>query len=100
MRWASACDLVAVSVSAGPGGVPREERASRRVPCNEMRVGATSWAAARSAGLHADARVRVRACDYRGEQACVLGGVEYEVEQALAEGDFCDLVLKRRLRSG
>lgn len=100
MRWASACDLVRVSVAAGPDGTPREERSSRRVPCNEMRAGATSWAAARSAGLHADARVRVRACDYLGEQACVLGGVEHEVEQALAEGEFCDLVLKRRLRSG
>lgn len=98
MRWASLIGLVSVSIEIGPDGGAREARSVRRAFCNEMSVGASTWSAARSAGLHADARVRLRACDYRGEPSCELGGVEYEVEQVLAQGEFCDLVLRRRLR--
>ena len=99
-RWADVLYLVEVVRDMRPDGSFSESRRTEAVFCNRLTVGARTWAAARSAGLHADASVRARACDYRGQTAAVLGGVEYEVERAQDTGEFCDLTLMRRLRSG
>ena len=98
-RWNAFAELVRVSVAVGPDGSASETRSSRRVPANRRTVGATAWAAALSAGLHADGEVELRSRDYRGEQALVMDGTEYEVERVQDSGEFCRLTLKRRLRS-
>ena len=64
------------------------------------RARAGAWAAALSAGLHADAEVELRSRDYLGEQELSMDGTEYEVERVQDYGEFCRLTLKRRLRSG
>lgn len=99
-RWNAFAELVRVSVEVGPDGSASETRSSRRVPANRRTVGATSWAAALSAGLHADAEVELRSRDYLGEQELSMDGTEYEVERVQDSGEFCRLTLKRRLRSG
>lgn len=100
MRWAAVATLVAVSEEQRADGSFAESREESEVFCNERAVGASAWLAARAAGLHADAEVELRACDYSGQASCVLRGAEYEVESARATGETCVLTLKRRLRSG
>ena len=98
--WNEVCYLVDVRREQLPDGTFSERKVTRAAFCNRLSVGAKTWAAARSAGLHPDAAVRLRSCDYGGQTAVSLGGVEYEVERASNTGEFCDLTLKRRLRSG
>ncbi len=99
-RWSAVAELVSVAVEVGPDGSASETRSTRRVLVNQRAVGATAFQAAASAGLKADAEVELRTCDYAGEQALSMGGVEYEVERAVSYGEFTRLTLKRRLRSG
>ena len=99
-RFASTAVLKAVAVSVNPDGSTSEEETGRQVFVNSRRTGATAWAAARSAGLHADAEVQLRSCDYAGEQQLEMDGGEYEVERVRDDGEFTMLTLKRRLRSG
>lgn len=73
---------------------------STDVFANRYNVGATAWAAARSAGMHADAEFEVRSCDYSGQPRARCNGVEYEVEAAHDKGEFTRLTLKRRLSNG
>lgn len=73
---------------------------TRTVFGNQRTMGATSWMAQRSAGLHADAEIQVRACDYAGEPSCSIDGTEYEVERCKGQGEFVTLTLKRRLGNG
>ena len=98
--WNEVCYLVEVAHAQRPDGTFSESKSTKAAFCDRLSVGASTWAAARSEGLHPDASVRLRSCDYAGQTAVVLGGVEYEVERASDRGEFCDLTLKRRLRSG
>ena len=68
-----------------------------RVFANQYALGLTAWAAARSTGLHADARFAIRSCDYKGQQRVVYDGTEYEVEKAACKGEDTVLTLKKRL---
>ena len=98
-RWAATATLHSVEVAVRADGSTAETRTSRDVFVNARRTGATVWAAERSAGLHDDATVQLRSCDYAGEQELSMGGVAYEVERARNDGEFTVLTLKRRLRS-
>lgn len=100
MRWAATATLVDVSEEQQADGSFRETRAESEVYANVREIGTASWLAARAAGLHADAEIQLRACDYAGQSSCSVGGVEYEVEGARLSGEWCVLTLKRRLRSG
>jgi len=92
--------LKPVSVTVGADGAPAQSGEPRMVFVNPMRVGSQSWAAARSAGLHADAQVQLRSCDYAGEQEVTIDGVPYDVERVADRGEFTTLTLARRVRSG
>lgn len=98
MRWAATATLVGVSEAQRADGSFSEGREEREVFCNERSVGTSAWLAARAAGLHADAEIELRACDYDGQSSCTLRGVEYEVESARSTGETCTLTLRRRLR--
>lgn len=98
-RWNATAVLKATSVEVDGNGRPVETATARTVFCNERHMGATDWAASRSAGLHADAQIEVRTCDYRGEGSCSYGGADFEVERAKSVGETTLLTLKRRLRS-
>lgn len=96
--WRDVAYLVEVSQEQNADGTFREVRSSRAAYVNRLAVGASTWLAARSAGLHADASVRLRNGEYSGQQAVVLGGDEYEVERVMEGADYTDLTLRRRLR--
>ena len=98
MRYGEVATLTAVRVEQRADGSFHEVRESRGVFANPYSMGATAYMAARSAGLKADAEVRLRSCDYAGEQECVFRGLAYDVERAVDSGDFTTLTLKRRLR--
>lgn len=101
MRYALAVTLRAQTVEQDPEtGQQRKTATARTVFGNQRTMGATSWMAQRSAGLHADAEIQVRACDYEGEPSCVIDGTEYEVERCKGTGEFVTLTLKRRLGNG
>ena len=85
---------------ADDGSAKSRLASSTEVFANRYSVGATAWAAARSAGLHADAEFEVRSCDYSGQQRARCDGIEYEVEAARDRGEFTRLTLKRRLSNG
>lgn len=66
---------------------------AREVVCNHLSIGGTSWASARAVGLRADARVRVRSCDYHKEAEVIFGGTEMDVEGVADTGEFVTLTL-------
>lgn len=82
------------------GNASYEVTEERKVQANRYNIGLSTWAAARSNGLHADAEVSMRSCEYKGEERITVEGVEYEVETAQCSGEFTSLTLKRRLSNG
>ena len=78
-------------------GTRMENRTDRDVFANEMTIGFSAWNAARSNGLHADASIQMRTCDYNGEQSVTMRGVPYEVERVQSSGEYTTLTLKRRI---
>lgn len=78
-------------------GNQKVKTTSKEVFANKYRMGLSAWAAAKSAGLHADAQFTVRSCDYAGESVCVADDTEYDVEKAVNKGEYTTLTLKRRL---
>lgn len=101
MRYGLAVTLLAEALGQDPDtGQQRTTATKRTVFANARTMGATSWMAQRSAGLHADAEIQLRACDYAGEPSCVIDGTAYEVERCKGQGEFCILTLKRRLGNG
>lgn len=99
MRYGTVVMLREVSVTVGEDGVPRQMPVDSPCFANPFALGASAYAAARAAGLHADAQFQVRSCDYGGQQLAVVDGVAYDVERAEETGEFTVLTLARRLSS-
>ena len=99
-RYARDAVLVSIDTVQNGDGTRSEDRSYRHVFANDMSIGLAAWSAARSNGLHADASIRLRSCDYADEQAVVMDGCEYEVERAQSTGEFTTLTLKRRVANG
>lgn len=68
----------------------------REVMCNRIRVGGSTWANAKAAGLKADARIQIRSCDYNGEAEVIFDGLEMDVEGVSDAGEFVTLTLGRK----
>lgn len=100
MRWDGTARLVTKGVAVSEDGSAHEESKSVAVFVNVRNIGTSAWLAARSAGLHADAEIELRTCDYSGQQCVVIGKTEYDVERASEKGEFTTLTLSRRLRNG
>lgn len=98
-RYGDIATLEAVAVSIGEEGEAIETVTSQQVFVNPYRVGASMWLAAMSAGLHADAQIELRTCDYDGQQRIVMRGVRYDIERVNDMGEFTRLTLSRRLDS-
>lgn len=96
-RFACAITLVDVAVSVNPDGSTSEETVKKRVFANRRNLGASAYMAARAAGLHADAEVQVRSCEYSGQELAVMDGGEFTVEASRDSGEFTVLTLARRL---
>ena len=96
-RFNEAVELISVKVTVNEDGTQSFATESSVAFANKYTLGLTSWAAAVSMGLHADAQVSLRTCDYAGQQKLKLEGVEYDIEKAQSKGEFTTLTLKRRL---
>ena len=96
-RWNKQADLITVTVTLNDEGSPVFETSRRTVFCNQYVIGAQSWLAARSAGLHADFEIEIRSYEYNGEQVVEFDGVECQVERVSDTGEFTRLLLKRRV---
>ena len=70
---------------------------AKEVFANVYEIGLNSYIAAQAAGLHADAELQVRTCDYDGEAIAEFDGQEYTVERATDSGEFTRLVLSKRI---
>lgn len=99
-RWSETVELIGITETLNDEGSPIEERIVRKIYCNPFTIGANTWLAARSAGLHADAEIEVRSNEYFGEQAAKYRGIEFEVERVNNTGEFTRLILARRLSNG
>lgn len=100
MRWDSYATLQRVATEQQPDGSFKESVEETGAYVNRTSMGATAWLAARSAGLHADATVQIRTCDYAGQEQLVMDGTTYGIEKAQAKGEITTLTLSRRLRNG
>lgn len=96
-RYSTVIKLVKSDVEYTSEGTPDIDEAPRIVFANNMNIGLATWSAARNNGLHADASVQIRSCDYRGEQTVLMNKDEYEVERVQDKGEFTTLTLKRRV---
>lgn len=92
--------LESVSIGYDGAGNPAETVTERDVFVNRYSIGSSTWLAARAAGLHADAEVSLRSCDYQGEQRMTLDGIPFEIERVEDRGEFTRLTLARRLNNG
>lgn len=97
MRFNSQITLVSVNLVQQANGSFKETETKTDVFANRRSIGASVWAAERSIGLHADAEVQIRTCDYNGAQNAILDGTEYSIERVSTSGDFCILTLTNRL---
>lgn len=97
MRFNSECTLVTLAVSQDAEGNQSYEREETELFCNEYSVSTSSFMAAQAAGLHADAEIEVRSCDYEGQELAVLNGTEYNIERVENTGEFTRLTLAERL---
>ncbi len=70
------------------------------VYANRLKLGTSTWLAAASAGLHADASIQVKTAEYADQDAVILDGLEYNVEKSQNLGENTTLTLSRRLRNG
>lgn len=96
-RFNEVVELLSVEVTVKDDGTQASTVKSSMAFANKYTLGLTSWAAAVSMGLHADAQVSMRSCDYAGQQKLRMGGIEYDIESAREKGEFVTLTLKRRL---
>lgn len=96
-RFACPLTLVDVTVAVNADGSTSEQRAERRVFANRRNLGASAYMAARAAGLHADAEVQLRSCEYSGQELVLMPDGEYTVEASRDSGEFTLLTLARRL---
>ena len=99
MRFNSVITLRDVSVTIDENGGAVSTFTDSVVFANLYTIGASTWVAARAAGLHADAEVALRSADYGNQQRVVIDEIEYEVERVSNEGEFTRLMLERRLRN-
>lgn len=97
MRFNSQITLVSVDLIQQPNGSFKEVETKTDVFANRRSIGASTWAAERSIGLHADADVQIRTCDYNGQQYAIFDGTEYSIERVDTSGDFSILTLTNRL---
>jgi hypothetical protein len=100
-RWNASVTLVSRNkVQSEDGSWQDGEPVETTVYANRRKVGSSTWLAAMSAGLHADASVEVRSFEYDGQDVAILDGIEYTVEKAQSTGEFTTLTLARRLSNG
>lgn len=67
------------------------------VYANTYNIGTSAFMEAKSAGLHADAEIEIRACDYANQNIVVMESKEYDVERVNETGEFVRLTLAKRL---
>lgn len=91
--------LISVSMERDSLGNFIEATHERTVYANRFYVGDSTWMAAKSAGLHADAEIQVRSSSYKGEQRVILDGIEFEVERVDDRGEYARLTLSKRLNN-
>lgn len=99
MNFSDVAILREVTNTSDSAGNFTETHTDTDVFVNVYQVGLSTWLAAQSAGLHADAEIQLRTLDYSGQQRVVLKGIEYEVERVEGTCDFTRLTLRRRLNN-
>lgn len=96
MRYNKDIKLISVLHTQKADGTWAESETILPTFCNQMTIGTSAYMAARISGLHADAEVQLRSCEYSGQQRAELDGVEYTVERVLDTGEFTRLTLTKR----
>lgn len=100
-RWDMSLTLVKrVQEQRDDGSWAEAEPIRTKVWANRRKIGSSTWLAARSAGLHADASVQIRSFEYDGQEDVEIAGIEYTVEKAVRYGEFTVLTLAKRLPNG
>lgn len=96
-RFGGAATLVSEEVEYAEDGSTSITRTEKAVFVNPYNRSAYSVTQARAQGLRADLEVKLRSCDYDMQQAVIVDGTEYKVEQVTDSGEFVRLTLRRRL---
>lgn len=100
-RWDLQITLIATNpVQDENGAWVDGEPIETKVFANRLTLGTSTWLAAASAGLHADASIQVKTAEYTGQDAVILDGLEYTIEKSQNAGEYTTLTLARRLRNG
>lgn len=95
-RYTKTAKLVNVTVSFDKNGSAIEGKEYKEVFVNPYTLGASTWVAARAAGLKADSQIELRSCEYDNQQTIIFEDIEYEIERVSDKGEFTTLTLKRR----
>lgn len=80
-RWLKTCMLVQVVPARDEYGVATEYKIRRRVRCNPFSMGAQSFYAAATSGVHPVATIQLYKCDYRGERTVEYDGATLNVDR-------------------
>jgi len=97
-RWLKTCMLVQVVPARDEYGVATEYKIRRRVRCNPFSMGAQSFYAAATSGVHPVATIQLYKCDYRGERTVEYDGATLNVDRVDASNPtFVVLTLTERV---
>lgn len=96
--WLKTCMLVQIETERDEYGVASERKNMRRVRCNPFSMGAQSFYAAATSGVHPVATIQLYKCDYRGERTVVYDGATLNVDRVDASSQtFVVLTLTERM---
>ena len=96
--WLKTCVLVQIETERDEYGVATEHKAKRRVRCNPFSMGAQSFYAAATSGVHPVATIQLYKCDYRGERTVEYDGATLNVDRVDASSPtFVVLTLTERV---
>lgn len=97
-RWLKTCMLVQVVPARDEYGVATEYKIRRRVRCNPFSMGAQSFYAAATSGVHPVATIQLYKCDYRGERTVEYDGATLNVDRVdTSSPTFVVLTLTERV---
>lgn len=97
MDKSNTLDLISQTYQADDIGQLIPSETVRQVFCSVSSVSRAEFYEAGRAGLKAAFQVIVPACDYNGEEECILDGVRYSIYRTyLRKGEDLELYLERR----
>ena len=96
-RFADIATLRKLSHSVNENGTVVSTHEDTEVFCNRYSVSLENRIAGASEGLRGVVEIKMRTCDYDGQEEVLFDGIVYTVRDAYNEGDYTRIYMVRRV---